>query len=155
MANQVYTTEEMELENKFQVLLKPLTIKSLRKFMFEWSDGFKKMAEQEALASAPADGTTDPTAPVVKEPAYEGEQLVDLYVRCVAIALEKALSTEVTTQYKNGVITKAYQDYIEENITMPGMEKVMQVCGGIDFDNPKLLAMAQAAQAEMAEAGTI
>lgn len=74
------------------------------------------------------------------------EENVDLLVECVGICLEKEL--------REGKSVKDYREYIEDNMDMDTIYKVIEVCTGMKLNDPNLLAAAAEAAAKMQEAGT-
>lgn len=132
MANSIYDTLEVELEDGTKVTLKPLTIKYLRKFMHEWEQGFVDIKNE--------DGTT--------RVLTEGE-VMDIYIRCSGIALSRSLRDKVDVQYVGEYeLHEDYQNYLEDNLDIPTIHKVLEVCGGIQLDDPKLMEAAMAIVAE-------
>jgi len=139
MATEVFNTAEIELEDGKAVILKPLPIKFLRKFMEEWNEG---------LDPKIVDGK--PTRPITDKIA------MDVYTKVNGIALSRQLKDVIdpVDQYENykeftGMLPK-YLDYLEENMNIPNTNKVLEICGGIEADDPKLVEAAIAAM----EAGT-
>lgn len=132
MANSIYDTVEVKLEDGTPVTLKPLTIKYLRKFMHEWEQGFVDIKND--------DGTTR----ILSE-----NEVMDIYIRCSGIALSRSLRDKVDVQYIGEYeLHEDYQAYLEDNLDIPTIHKVLEVCGGIQLDDPKLMEAAMAIVAE-------
>lgn len=141
MATEPYATAEITLEDGKKVTLKPLPIKFLRKFMKEWSEGLDPKRDPE---------TGKPTREV------DDEVIMDTYTACNGIALSRQLTDkiEAVDQYDNykefSGMKDAYKEYLEENVNIPNTNKILEVCGGLASDDPKLM---EAAVAQM-EDGT-
>lgn len=121
MAKEVATVEEIKLLDGTEVTLRPCSIKVLKKFM----KVFKKMEELEDV---------------------DQEKIMDILVEASAVALQKQLPD--VTKFVDDE-DESREDY-EEMVDMDIVNKVNEVCGGIKFDDPNLLAAAR----EQAGAGT-
>lgn len=139
MATTVYTVEEVELQDGTVATLRPLVVKRLRHFM-------KMMAEM---------GSTD-----------DEEVIEDIMLNCAAFCISKENAQywnpkktngsypdpdyEVTGE-KDEIIPKiermkgGYTEDFEEAADMPTVTKIIEVCGGINFNDPKLMEAAAAA----------
>lgn len=127
MAKTVYDAVEINLQDETPVTLVPLAIGRLRRFMDAW----KKFAELK-----------------------DENDAFDIYINCCGIALEKDLADKVTgTRDSDKVLTDEYREYLEEVLDMDTIFKVLEVCGGLNLNDPKLLAAAEEA-AQAAAAGT-
>lgn len=139
MATTVYTVEEVELQDGKTVTLRPLVVKKLRRFM-------KMIAEM---------GTTD----------EEGAE--DILLNCAAFCISKERPEYWDVNKKNGTyndpdytptgnedeeipqverLKGGYTDDFEEAIDMPTATKIIELCGGINFNDPNLLRAALEAQ---------
>ncbi len=129
--NAVYTTEEITLSNEekdIAVTLRPLPIARLREFMKEWN----KMAS----LYEPSEGEEEPTAP-------DEDAIFDVYIRCCAVALKKQLAAEVDGKIYNEVrdFRPEYIELLEDYLDMPSIYKILEVCGGVEINAPKLMEM--------------
>lgn len=141
MATEVFNTAEITLDDGTVITLKPLPIKYLRKFMKAWNEGLDPQFNKE---------TGEAERPITDEVA------MDTYTVCNGIALSRQLKANIdpTKQYDNAMefsgMTEEYKDYLESNLDIPNTNKILEVCGGISSDDPKLVEAAIAAM----EAGT-
>lgn len=139
MANQVGSKETVTLEDGTKVLVKSLPISLLRRFMEAWSHFGEAADETEAF---------------------------DIFVHCSGIGLAKGLNKDVETieePYQKEIETKdedgetkketvtrmkledEYKTYLEENLDMDNIYKILDVCGGLKLNDPKLMEAAQRA----------
>lgn len=132
MPTTVYTVEEIELQDGSIVTLKPLSIKGLRKFM-------------ERMDEFPESTTND-----------EG---MDVLLDCAAICLMKQREEFWDAEKKRGnrkvtegkrEVTKpkpfgGHTEEAEDALDMPTVYRILDVCGGVKLDDPKLLEAAQEA----------
>lgn len=125
MATQVFTTEVVSLqdEDETEVVLRPLVIKQLKKFMSEW-----KRIENEVKAAAEDENA---------EPVEDSDIIVRLTMTCLERQLRKKFSTE-----------KQYKDFLEDSCDMDTMHEIIRQCTGVSFGepDPKLLAMLEEAK---------
>ena len=141
MATTVYTVEEIELQDGKTALLKPLVIKKLRRFM--------KMLEEMSYFD-------------------DDEKLTDCMLNMAAFCISTEHPEYWNEKVKNGTIPNPhpegeddeeitllngrYTEEFEEAVDQQTLAKIIEVCGGVNFNNPELLraaAEAQAAQAGM------
>lgn len=136
MATEVLNKVEIELEDGTKVTIKSLPIKYLRKFMDEWNEGLDPKLDPETGKATRV--ITDSVA-------------MDVYTACNGIALSRQLTDKIPAveQYDNykefSGMKEAYRDYLEENVDIPNTNKILEVCGGIQSDDPKLVEAALAA----------
>jgi hypothetical protein len=131
LATTVFNTEDIELMDGTVVTLKPLAIKPLRKFMYEWG----KFAE-------------------IKGENSEDEGM-DVFVACAGVALAKELKEKekVSQTYDDKKeMTEEYKEYLEEVLDMDTIYKILEVAGGLKLNDPNLVEAAR--EAAMREAGT-
>jgi hypothetical protein len=95
MATKIIKEEEIELQDGRKVVVRPLNIKGLRKFMAIVGKFEEVESEEDSL---------------------------DLMVEAVQIALTKA-DPEIADDI----------DYLEENLDMNSINRIMEVAGGIDM----------------------
>lgn len=107
------------LDDKTEVVLRPLSIKELRRFM-------KKFEDASDTDSKDFDFMT-------------------VLVDCAAIALSKQLPEQTKYLEEEDGDRDAFEDLVDMNI----VSKVNEICGGISFDpekNPNLKAAVEAGQ---------
>lgn len=128
MATKVYKEESFELQNGKEVAVRPLVIGRLRRFLDAWQAGTK---------------------------LKEGEDGFTIFINCCGIALEHnfkgdfdSLKATEEEKKKGEVLSAEYKEYLEDNLELDTIYKVMDVAGGIDLTNPKLLEAAMEAAAE-------
>lgn len=121
MAKTVYTTEDIELQDGTEVTLKPATIKVLRKFM-------KMLNEMTNLT--PSEGEEDDLE----------DRSIDLLLKMAGLLLEREIPEKVKQE-----------GWLEETLDMPTVYKVIEVCGGVKLNDPKML---ERVMDQMSEAGT-
>lgn len=131
MAEEVAAVKEIKLLDGTEVVLRSASIKVLRKFM----KTFAKMQELESP---------------------DQDKIIDILVECTAVALQKQLPdvtgfVDVSEDEKNKetVAEAAKQrEEFEDMVDMDIVNLVNEVCGGIKFDDPNLLAAAREAAGE-------
>lgn len=127
MAKTVYDSVDITLQDGREVTLVPLAIGRLRRFMKAWSEFANIENEDDAF---------------------------DIYINCCGIALEKAVQTDFnSTKDTENVIPDDYREYLEDVLDMDTIYKVLEVCGGLKLNDPKLLAEAERLAAEAAGPG--
>lgn len=119
MATSVYTTEDITLQDGTDVTLKPMPIARLRRFMQAW-EGIDKI-----------------------ENDIQGYPVL---INCAGIALEdnftdkfENLKSSAADQKKGVFLSKEYLEYLENTLDLPTIYKVMDVCGGIKLNDPKVM----------------
>lgn len=132
MANKVYNEVEITLQDGTDVILEPLPIGQLRRFMAAW-EGMKDItAETESF---------------------------DIFIVCSGISLEnhfrKANKFNATRGPEGEPLSNEYREYLESTLDMETIFKIMEVCGDLKLNDPKLLAaMETAPVAPAVEDGT-
>ena len=128
MATRIYNTVEVTLQDDTDVVLKPLPIGRLRRFMKAW-EGFSEV-------------TND----------YEG---FNVFINCTGIALEDNFRGRFDSLKATGdraeqgeFLSPEYKEYLEDTLDLDTIYKVLEVCGGINLNDPKLLAALEEAAAE-------
>jgi hypothetical protein len=115
LASTVYTAEEVELQDGTVVNLKPLNIKSLRKFM--------KIMEKFANVESE-------------------EQGLDILIDASAVCLSRQKPEFYdASKGENGGASEEWEDVAD----MPTVYKILDVCGGVRLNDPNLLAAAEEA----------
>ena len=125
MAKEAYDTVELTLQDGTEVVLKPLNIGRLKRFMKSWSR-FKELdLENDELGA------------------------FDLYIDCAGIALETNLATKFETTKGTGdeYLDEKYKEYLEDTLDMDTIFKILEVCGGLKLNDPNLLEAVARAQA--------
>lgn len=128
MANKVYNTEEITLQDDTDVVLKPLAIGRLRRFMAAW----------QKIGDLP-----------------EGDDGFDVFINCCGIALEEnfkgkfdALKASPAEQEEGEFLAAPYKEYLLDTLELDTIYKVLEVSGGIKLNDPKLMEAALEAQAQ-------
>ena len=136
MSNQVTKKEEVELFDGKVVEVRSLPIKRLRKFWKVWGEGFARIAENSD-----------------KENVDSEDDGMTVYVDVVGVCLshnfvdeyENLWATPVAAK-KGAVLSKEYQEYLEENLDMPVIYEVIRVAADLDLEDPKLTQAMEAVQ---------
>lgn len=124
MPKTVYDSETIELQDGREVVLVPLAIGKLKRFMKAWGEFAEISTEEEAF---------------------------DIYINCCGIALEKSVKDDYPkTADSENVITDEYREYLEDVLDMDTIYKILDVCGGLKLNDPKLLAEAERLAKEQA-----
>lgn len=123
MATTVYEEVDVTLQDNTDVVLKPLPIGQLRRFMAAW----KEMANLK--------GESD---------EEKEDYSFTVFVNCAGIALENQfLALEKFTELRGkgkDPLSKEYRDYLESVLDMDTIYKIMEVCGGLKLNDPNLMA---------------
>lgn len=127
MATQVYQTVEITLQDDTDVVLKPLPIGALRRFMAAW----EKISDIE-----------------------EGDDGFDVFINCCGIALEKnfkgkfdeGLRASVAEQEKGEFLSPEYKEYLVDTLDLDTIYKILDIAAGIKLNDPKLMEAALEAQ---------
>lgn len=118
MAETVYDSETIALQDGTEVTLAPLAIGRLKRFMKSWQE-FANIKDEE--------------------------QAFDIYVNCCGIALEKDFKEKFEKlSDTDKVLTDEYREYLEDVLDMDTIYKILDVCGGLKLNDPKLLEAAEA-----------
>jgi len=73
------------------------------------------------------------------------EQAFDIYINCCGIALEKDfLEKFEKTADVDKTLTDEYREYLEDVLDMDTIYEILDVCGGLKLNDPKLLEKAEA-----------
>lgn len=117
MATEAYDKVELKLQDGTDVVLKPLNIGRLKRFMKAWGE-FQDIDFENGDES----------------PAF------DIYINCAGIALEPNLGERFTTRGEgDDVLNEKYREYLEDTLDMKTIFKVLDVCGGLKLDDPKAI----------------
>lgn len=135
MATEVYTTEEVTLQNGKTVTVRPLSIATLRKF----NRKFDELGQVDKK---------------LKEGLPEGEELdprdvedasIDVLVDLAAICLKGKGVDELLDD----------REALEEALDTPTIYKLIEVCAGIKLNDPELAAAAMQAMQAAEQSGQI
>lgn len=127
MAKTVYDSKVINLQDGREVTLVPLAIGRLRRFMKAWGD-FANIENED--------------------------QAFDIYINCCGIALEKSVEQDFNkTTDVDKVLADDYREYLEDVLDMDTIYEILDVCGGLKLNDPKLLAEAERLAAE--QTGTV
>ncbi len=122
MAKTVYDTETIELQDGREVTLAPLPIGLLRKFMKAWKNFNDVKDEDDAF---------------------------NVYIDCCGVALSRHFSSDFeTTLTKEGLPEEEYKNYLEDVLDVDTIFKIMEICGGLKLNDPKLMEEAERLAAE-------
>lgn len=131
MASTVYNKEVIELQDGTEVTLRPLPIGRLRRFMDAW---------------------------LKFEEAKTNDDGYNVFINCAGIGIEhefkgKFDSLKATEAQRNEgeFLSEEYKEYLEDVLDLDTIYKILDVCGGLKLNDPKLLEAAAAAM----EAGTV
>lgn len=126
MATRAYVQKEFTLQDDTEVVLRPLPIGRLRRFMDAW----KQMGELD-----------------------EGDDGFDVLVNCAGIGMEHnfkgkfdSLKATGAEQEEGKFLSEEYREYLEDVLDIETIYIVLEVAGGIKLNDPKLME-ALAAQA--------
>lgn len=132
MAKEVYTQREITLQDGTDVVLKPLPIARLRRFMKSWGDFINVKSEEEGF---------------------------NIFINCAGIALENnyrdkfdTLKASKEEQEEGEYLSPEYKAYLEDTLDLDTIYIILEVCGGLKLNDPKLLEAAE--QALRDQAGT-
>jgi hypothetical protein len=124
MATRAYRVEELTLQDDTDVVVKPLPIGPLRRFMEAWKQVQDLSPEDDGF---------------------------HIYINCCGIALEKnfkgkfdALKASASEQSDGEFLSEEYKEYLEEVLDIDTIYVIMDVAGGIKLNDPKLMEAAQA-----------
>lgn len=121
MAKPVYSSEIIGLQDGTEIKLIPLAIGRLRKFMDAWGR-FATVSGEDNYAA------------------------FDIYIQCCGIALSRELSAAKGFENPvslDGELSEEYKDYLEDTLDIDTIFKIVEVCGGIDLKDPKLMETAE------------
>lgn len=113
MATAVYNEETIKLQDGKEVLLRPLAIGKLRRFMKVW-EGFKKVEEGDE------------------------ETPLSIFVTCAGISIEDSFKEQFDKTFTDGDLTEEYRVYLEDALDMDTIYKILDVCGGLKLNDPNL-----------------
>lgn len=127
MAKTVYDEVDITLQDGKDITLVPLAIGRLKRFMKAWAEFANVKNEDDAF---------------------------DVYINCCGIALEKAFVEQFPDSRDNeNFISQDYREYLEDVLDMDTIYKILDVCGGLKLNDPKLLEAAEELAREQALAG--
>lgn len=124
MATKAYSVREVSLQDDTDVVLRPLPIGRLRRFMDAW----------EAIKDV------DPE---------KGDDGFDVFINCCGIALENsfkgkfdALKATVEEQENGEFLSPEYKEYLLDVLDLETIYVILEVAGGIKLNDPKLMEAA-------------
>lgn len=128
MATRAYKVEELTLQDDTDVVVKPLPIGPLRRFMDAWK------------------ATAD---------LKDGDDGFNIFVNCCGIALEKNFkgkfdSLRAPNSADGEFLSEEYKEYLEDVLDIETIYVIMEVSGGIKLNDPKLQEAAQEAMIQQA-----
>lgn len=114
MATRIYSQEEIELLDGTEITLRPLPIGRLRKFMKAWQEFANVKDEDDAFT---------------------------VYINCCGFCLVDSLGANLENKpiSVDGVLSDEYRDALEDVLEMSTIFKILEICGGLNFNDPKLL----------------
>lgn len=124
MSNEVFTREEITLQDGSEVELRPLTVGKKRKFMRAWTEHVSSINEEikQATEKASEEGAES----FELDEAGLSDKQYDAYIKLCGMCLDTDLKGEKTT--------KQFNDYLEDVLDDPTIFKIIKVCGGIDLE---------------------
>lgn len=130
MASKVYNEEVIALQDDTEVNLRPMPIARLRRFQDSWSKFSEAKTEDEALS------VLVNCAGISLEDNFRGDKRFEDGLKASAAAIKKG-------EY----LSVKYREYLEDVLDIDTIYKVLEVCGGLKLNDPKLLeAAAQVAK---------
>lgn len=117
MATAVYNEETIKLQDGKEVLLRPLAIVRLKRFMKVW-EGFKKIEEGDE------------------------ETPLEIMVTCAGISIEDSFKNDFDKTFADGDLTEEYRNHLESVLDMDTIYKILDVCGGLKLNDPNLQRIA-------------
>ena len=116
MASQVFKTETITLMSGREIELKPLNIKGVRKFQQKLKD-YNKALEEAAKADE-----------------IQEDQFLDNFIEMTQVCLGR-LAPDLSES----------KELIEEELDIDSIFKILEVCAGMNFNDPNLQAAAMLA----------
>lgn len=131
MATEVYKKKEITLQDDTDVLLRPLPIARLRKFMKAW----------EGMADIDAE---------------KGEDGFTVLINCAGICIEDSFKGKFDSgtkarpeEEKEGeFLSPEYKEYLEGVLDIETIYEILDICGDLKLNDPKLQ---EAIQAQMTQ----
>lgn len=131
MATKVYNEEGLTLQDGTDVIVRPLPIGRLRRFMDAW----------EKIEGVESDRDGFP-----------------VLVNCAGIAIEhefkgKFDSLKALESQEGEYLSEEYKNYLEDVLDLDTIYKILEIAGGLKLNDPKLMEAALRAAAAMEEVG--
>lgn len=120
MATEVYTTEEIRLQDETEVILRPLAIAKLRKFTRLWTEHLTALTAKFTEAEGNPDMLND---------ADITDTQFDVFIKLCALCLDAQLKGEKTD--------KQFASYLEDVLDEKTIYKILDVCGGLKLGEQK------------------
>ena len=118
MATRIYKQVEITLQDDTDVVLRPLPIGRLRRFMDAWG----KFSDVE-----------------------DDEQGFNVFINCAGIALEEnfkgkfdSLKASKDEKEAGEFLSAEYKEYLEETLDLDTIYEILEVTGGIKLSDPNL-----------------
>lgn len=128
MATRVYNEEEISLQSGDDVVLKPLVVGRLRRFMDAWA----KFADVK-----------------------KDDEGFNVFINCAGIALEEnfkgkfdALKATPAEKEKGEYLSPEYKEFLEDTLDLESIYRILDIAGGIKLNDPKMIEAALAAAQE-------
>lgn len=121
MANTVYDSKTIRLQDETDVTLVPLPLGRLKRLMDAWEEGFAGLGKD----------------------AREVD-VFPIYLTCCGIALEKEVKSKFEkTSEKDGTLTEEYVAWLEDTLDQDTVFEILERCGNLRLRDPKLLELAE------------
>jgi len=133
MANEVYTADEIKLQDGTEVTLVPLSLSRLRKFHKRWNAFMDYLEAQRQMDADSRDSQDEVT-----------ENQFEAFLDLMELSLGKALKGDRSDE--------DFREYLDDTLDEPTIYRVLDKCGGLKLNDPNLQAAAmQAAMQQMQE----
>lgn len=131
MANTVYDSKTIGLQDGTDVTLVPLPLGRLKRFMDAWEQGFEELKKK-------GDDARD-------------VDVFPIYIHCCGIALQKEMDQtgkfEKTVE-KDGSLTDEYREWLEDTLDQETIFEILDRAGNLKLRDPKILEAAERLAAE-------
>lgn len=118
----VYDDVYIKLQDDTEIVLRPLPIGLLKRFMAAW----------EKLGNVEEDTDT-----------------FDVFLTCAGIAISRELKVKFEKPLESEAeLADDYREYLEDTLDTPTIYKIIEVCAGINLADPKLIQEAEKVLAE-------
>lgn len=138
-ATEVYTPDEIKLQDGTEVTLVPLAIARLRKFMKVWGEFLEFLQ----------DNADKPKEERAKDSKISDKQF-DVFQELlgIALAVQKKGNPENNVTLKGELSDEAFAEYIGDTIDEQTTYRVFDKCAGLKLNDPKLEALTAALTAD-------
>lgn len=125
MATKAYTAREISLQDETDVVIRPLPIGRLRRFLEAWEQ--------------------------IKD-IKDGDDGFGIFIDCCGVALEHEYKGKGKFDSLKGgegaVLSDEYREYLEDVLDLETIYVILEVAGGIKLNDPKLMETAAALATE-------